>query len=227
MRFSLHPLRLNPLWQNPLWPNRGSIAFRLIVAVLSVELASAVLVVVLSYGYERHIHFRAFGVMLHGRADSLLGAVQDADDPGDNLILNKADLHIPDDDVYEVWDSGSRLLGRSANWPGAGPGAPEHPWGDFTHLTIGHHPFELLRFQGVRTVDPGQPGGGKVHKIVVLYGSSTTRVWHSIRDAVQFYAAGSLFLLLVTGPLIAWLLHRGLSPLRQLAAMAAQVSVDA
>jgi signal transduction histidine kinase len=34
-------------------------------------------------------------------------------------------------------------------------------------------------------------------------------------------------LLLVTGPLIAWLLHRGLLPLRQLAALASGVSVDA
>ena len=49
----------------------------------------------------------------------------------------------------------------------------------------------------------------------------------AIRGAVEFYAAGSLLLLLVTGPLIAWLLHRGLEPLRQLAALAAQVSVDA
>jgi signal transduction histidine kinase len=203
-----------------------SIAFRLIVAVLTVELVSAVLVVVLSYGYERHIHFRAFGVMLHGHADSILGAVQDAEDPGDNLILAKADLHIPPDDVYEVWDSGS-LLGRSPTWQGIGPGEPKHPWGDFTHLAIGDAPFEVLRIQGIRTVDPGQPGGGKVHKITVVYGSSTMHVWHSIRDAVQFYAAGSLFLLLVTGPLIAWLLHRGLLPLRQLASLASQVSVDA
>jgi len=203
-----------------------SIAFRLIVAVLLVELVSAVLVVALSYGYERHIHFRAFGVMLHGHADSILGAVQDAEDPGDNLIIAKADLHIPPDDVYEVWDSGS-LLGRSANWQGVGPGEPKHPWGDFTHLAIGGLPFEVLRIQGIRTVDPGQPGGGKVHKVTVIYGSSTLHVWHSIRDAVQFYAAGSLFLLLVTGPLIAWLLHRGLLPLRQLASLASQVSVDA
>jgi signal transduction histidine kinase len=173
-----------------------SIAFRLIVAVLTVELVSAVLVVVLSYGYERHIHFRAFGVMLHGHADSILGAVQDAEDPGDNLILAKADLHIPPDDVYEVWDSGS-LLGRSPNWQGIGPGEPKHPWGDFTHLAIGDAPFEVLRIQGIRTVDPGQPGGGKVHKITVVYGSST------------------------------WLLHRGLLPLRQLASLASQVSVDA
>jgi signal transduction histidine kinase len=43
---------------------------------------------------------------------------------------------------------------------------------------------------------------------------------------VEFYAGGSVLLLLVTGPLIAWLLHRGLLPLRQLAALASDVSVD-
>jgi signal transduction histidine kinase len=212
MTFRLHP---------------RSIAFRLILAVLAVELASSILVVALSYGYERHIHFRAFGVMLHGRADSILGAVQDAEDPGDNLILDKGDLHIPSDDVYEVWDSGSRLLGRSPNWQGAGPDEPKQPRGDFIPTTIDGRSFEVLRFQGVRTVDPGQLGGGKVHKIVVIYGSPTMRVWRSIRDAVEFYAGGSLFLLVVTGPLIAWLLHRGLLPLRQLAGLASQVSVDA
>lgn len=52
-------------------------------------------------------------------------------------------------------------------------------------------------------------------------------MWHAIRGAVEFYAAGSVLLVLVTGPLIAWLLHRGLMPVRQLAALAAEVSVDA
>ncbi len=203
-----------------------SIAFRLIVAVLAVELVSSILVVVLSFGYERHIHFRAFGVTLHGHADSILGAVQDADDPGDNVILDQADLHIPPEDVYEVWDQDDRLLGRSKNWQGAGPGAPTHPFGDFSDAKINGRHYGILRVQGTRTVDPGV-NGGKVHKITIIYGSSTSHVWHSIRDTVEFYAGGSLFLLLVTGPLIAWLLHRGLLPLRQLAALASQVSVDA
>jgi signal transduction histidine kinase len=203
-----------------------SITARLITAVLAVELISSVFVVFLAYGYERHIHFRAFGVMLHGRADTILGAVQDADDPGDNIILNKTDFHIPPDDIYEVWDEDGRLLGRSPNWQGAGPGTPAHPWGDVSHITLAGHQFDLLRTQGIRTVDPGLPGGGKTHKVTVLYGSATNRVWHSIHEAVEYYALGSLFLLLVTGPLIAWLLHRGLLPLRQLAALASNVSVD-
>jgi signal transduction histidine kinase len=209
-----------------------SIALRLIVAVLAVELLSAVLVVVLSFGYERHIHFRAFDVMLHGRADSVLGAVQDADDPGDNVILDQADLHIPPEDIYQVWDAEGHLLGQSSNlkdagnWQGSGPGLPRRPFGDITKSTIDGHHYRVFRMQGIRTVDPGEKGGGKPRQVTIIYGSPTSHVWSAIRGAVEFYAAGSIVLLLVTGPLIAWLLHRGLLPLRQLAALASQVSVD-
>ena len=209
-----------------------SIAFRLIVAVLAVELVSSILVVVLSFGYERQLHFRAFDVMLHGRADSILGAVQDAEDLGDNVMLDQADLHIPPEDIYEVWDANGRLLGRSNNWqgtgnsPGAGPGHPTGPSGQISELRLNGHHYSVLRIQGSRTIDPGEQGGGKTRQVTILYGSPTSHVWHAIRGAVEFYAAGSLFLLLVTGPLIAWLLHRGLLPLRQLAALASQVSVD-
>ena len=217
MKHSIHP---------------NSIAFRLIVAVLAVELVSSILVVFLSFGYERHIHFRSFDVMVHGHADSVLGAVQDADDPGDNIVLDQADLHVPPEDIYEVWDSSGRLLGRSPNWQGtaniqaATPDPRPHSrGGDFSQSVINGHQYRVLRMRGSRTVDPGEHGG-KLRQVVVLYGSPTDHVWHSIEGAVEFYAAGSVLLLLVTGPLIAWLLHRGLLPLRQLASLASQVSAD-
>ncbi len=204
-----------------------SIAFRLIAAVLAVELVSAVLVIFLSWGYERHAHFRAFDVMLHGRADTVLGAVQDAEDQADNVMLDRADLHLPAEDVYEVFDERGRLLGRSPNWQGSGEGysAQQHN-GIVRSMVNGRH-YRLLRLHGSRIVDPGEPGGGTLRQVTVLYGAPTELVWHAIRGAVEFYAAGSLMLLLVTGPLIAWLLHRGLQPLRELAALAANVSIDA
>src|SRR6202012_5366053 len=96
---------------------KRSIALRLIVAVLAVELASSLLVAALSLAYERHIHFRAFDTMLRGRADSVLGAVQDAEDAEDNVMLDRAGLHLPPEDVYEVYDERGRLLGRSPAWP--------------------------------------------------------------------------------------------------------------
>ncbi len=202
-----------------------SIAFRLIAAVLAVELVSSLAVIFLSLGYERHTHFRAFDVMLRGRADSVLGAVQDAEDTGDNVMLDMADLHVPREDVYEVWDGRGHLLGRSTNWLGsAAITAPQQ--NGHSRFTLGQRTYRLLRMQGSRIVDPGENGGGHLRFVTILYGAPTDQVWGAIRGAVEFYAGGSLLLLLVTGPMIAWLLHRGLEPLRQLAALAAQVSVS-
>jgi signal transduction histidine kinase len=205
---------------------RTSIAFRLIAAVLLVELVSAVLVILLALGYERHAHFRSFDVMLRGRADSVLGAVQDAEDVGDNVMLDLADLHVPDEDVYEVWDGRGHLLGRSSNWPGSS-GIRTPQTDGISRLDLSGRHYRLLRLHGSRIVDPGEPGGGHLRPVTILYGAPTERVWHAIRGAVEFYAGGSLLLLAVTGPLIAWLLHRGLSPLRELAAEASHVSARA
>jgi len=205
---------------------RHSIAFRLIAAVLTVEFCSSLLVILFSFGYERHAHFSSFSVMLQGRADSVLGAVQDAEDAADNVMLDQSDLHLPAEDVYAVWDENGRLLGHSPNWEGTeAKGVPEHNRG-FLQVEIGQRKYGLLRMHGIRTVDPGEPGGGKLRTVTIYYGSPTEHVWHAIYGTVRYYAAGSLILLLVTGPLIAWLLHRGLLPLRQLAGLASQVSVN-
>ncbi len=205
-----------------------SIAFRLIAAVLAVELLSALLIGFLSFGYERHIHFLAFDAILHGRVASVLGAVQDAEDTQDNVILDKTDLHFPKDDIYEVYDAQGRVLGRSSNWHGMSAPLPEppHHHDRYFHLVLSGQQYRVLVCRGSRTVDAGAPGGGKLRHITVLYGAPTARLWHAIRAAVEFYAAGSILLLAVTGPLIAWLLHRGLLPLRQLAALASRVSAD-
>lgn len=209
-----------------------SIAFRLIAAVLAVELVSAVLVCFVSYGYERHTHFRSFDVMLRGRADSVLGAVQDAEDPDDNVRLYPVDLHLPPDDIYEVYDASGRLLGRSQNWQGTTAqeltqNNSRDPSGDsHMRMAVDGRRYRALIMHGSRVVDPGHADGGVLRKVTILYGAPTGPMWHAIEGAVEFYAAGGAVLLLITGPLIAWLLHRGLLPLRQLAALAGRVSVN-
>jgi signal transduction histidine kinase len=210
-----------------LFKTRNSIAVRLIAAVLAVELLSSLAVIFLSLGYERHIHFISFDIMLRGRADSLLVAVQDSEDPQASLLFNQSGLHLPPDDVYEVYDQNGRLLGRSSNWQGTPQAVWNNPKDGWLRLTLNHRHYHIVRVHGSRFVDAAEPGGGKLRPVTILYGAPTELVWHAIRGAVEFYAAGSLLLLVVTGPLIAWLLHRGLLPLRQLAALASHVSVDA
>lgn len=201
-----------------------SIARRMIVIVLLVELVSALCVTGLALLYERHAHFRSFDIMLRGRADSVLGAVQDAEDTDDNVMLDRADLDLPKEDIYEVHDEKGRLLGRSPNLTDPVDSLASLKDG-FTPLTINHRHYRVLKLHGLRVVDPGEKGGGFPRHVTIVYGSPTRRVWHAVFGAVRFYAFASLLLLIITGLLMAWLLHRGLSPLRELATEASGVSV--
>jgi signal transduction histidine kinase len=210
---------------NSLW-NRRSIAFRLIVAVFAVEALFAVLMVFLAFGYERHVQFDAFHTMVHGRADSVMGAIQDSEDAADTLIMSRQDLHFPPEDVWEALDGDGRVLGRSDNWDDSVLEAGRRGRDGFLRFELNHRGYAVFQLRGTRFVDPDAPGGGKLHRVVVYYGAPTGPVWHVIHGAVRFYAAGSLLLLMVTGPLIAWLLHRGLAPMRELASLAAQVSAN-
>ena len=53
-----------------------------------------------------------------GRADSLLGAVQDAEDTQDNVMLDGTEVNFPAEDIYQVQDASGRVLGHSPNWNG-------------------------------------------------------------------------------------------------------------
>jgi signal transduction histidine kinase len=204
-----------------------SIARRLITTVLLVELISAVCVTGMAWLYERHSHFRSFNILLRGRADSLLGSVQDAEDPEDNVMLSKSDVDVPSEDIYEVRDEKGRLLGRSPNWDGASQDALATNADGYFNLTVGGEHYRALLLHGLRVVDPGDKGGGVPHHVTIVYGAPTRRVWRAVIGAVEFYAAASLVLLLVTGLVMAWLLNRSMAPLRALAAEAAGVSVNA
>lgn len=204
-----------------------SIVRRLITTVLLVEFVSAICVAGIALVYERHTHFRSFDVMLRGRADSLLGAVQDAEDTQDNVMLDGTQLALPSDAIYEVRDERGRLLGRSANW--SGPSQDIYALKDRTYLKFqisGKH-YRAILLHGLRIVDPGDKGGGIPRHVVILYGAPTGNVWKAVLDAVEFYALASLLLMAATGVVMAWLLNRGMAPVRELAAEASGISVNA
>lgn len=203
-----------------------SLTRRLVIAVLLVELLSAMAITGLALAYERHTQFHAFDIMLRGRAYSLLGAVQDAEDAGDDVMLDGTERSLPSRDVYEVTDASGRVLGRSSNWRGSGDVAPNMNGDGIFRAKINGRHYRAIKVHGVRIVDPGDKGGGIPRHVTVIYGSETEHVWDVITDAVEFYSMASLLLLAISGVLMFWLLNRGLEPLRQLAAAAATVSVD-
>ena len=204
-----------------------SLTHRLITTVLLLELLSALAISGAAMLYERHVRFHSFDIMLRGRADSLLGAVQDAEDTQDNVMLDGTEVNFPREDIYQVQDANGRVLGHSPNWMGPDAGLLQAKPGKFLRLSLHGRHYRLLRIEGLRIVDPGDKGGGITRRVSIFYGAPTGGVWHEVWEAVDFYALTSVLLLAISGLLIFWLLNRGLAPLRELAAEAAGVSVDA
>ena len=197
-----------------------SLTRRLTMTVLLFELLSFGALVSAAIVYERHTHFKAFDVMLRGRADSLLGAVQDADDAADNVILDTTGLDEHGADLYRVEDEKSRILGESdkKGWLNAAPA------GDgISSVNIDGKGYRFIRIHGVRVVDPGEHGGVS-HAISVVYGVRTGHVWHEIFASVRFYAITSLIALGLTAIAMTWMMRRGLAPLYELTGKAEQLS---
>jgi signal transduction histidine kinase len=203
-----------------------SITHRLISTILLVELLAAISISTAAMIYERHQRFHSFDIMLRGRADSLLGAVQDAEDTQDNVMLDGTEVDLPSEDIYQVQDASGRVLGHSPNWSGPNESLLRAKTGRFLRVHVNGIRYRALRIEGTRIVDPGDKGGGIPRHVSIFYGSPTGGVWRDIWRAVGFYTVTSLSLLAVSGLLIFWLLNRGLAPLRELATEAAGVSVN-
>lgn len=203
---------------------RRSLTRQLIAGVLLAELICAAVFAFVAVGHEMHGRKRAFDVMLRGRADSLLGAVRDAEDPDDNVVVDPTELAVPRQDVYEVLNPAGRVLGQSAAAPPellAGPSGSKKPV-YFSFKANGTW-YGAIRFDGVRVIDREENGGYR-RPVTVLYASPTRDLWHEAVEAVRFYVVAGVLLLAVTGFALVWFLRRRLSPLQELAAIAGRVS---
>jgi signal transduction histidine kinase len=201
-----------------------SLTRRLIATVLLVQLCSTLALIASAGIFEGVSHFRTFDIMLRGRADSMLGAVQDSEDAQDNVMLDGTQAAAPKRDIYAVRDEFGRMLGQSPNWPDAAQAFETNT--EFRALKVHGRQYRVLRVSGLRLVDPGDRGGGIPRHVVILYGAPTYPVWRSIAHTLSFYALLGLILLGVSGLMMFRLLRRGLEPLRELETQAAGVSVE-
>ena len=202
----------------------SSLSRQLIGGVLLAELICAATFSVIAIGHEVRGRRRAFDVMLRGRADSVLGAVQDAEDPEDNVTVDPTELVLPKQDAYEVMSPSGRLVGRSpASSADLLAGLASATKAGYFNLRIKEQRYRAIRLEGVRIIDRETNGGLRRH-VIVLYAAPTHDLWHGAVEAVQFYVVASALLLGVTGVALVWFLRRRLSPLQELAAIAGRVS---
>ncbi len=200
----------------------SSLTGRLIAATLAVEVALALFVTVAALYYQHDESLRAFDVMLRGRADSVLGSVQDAEDATNDVLLDKTSLEVPKHDVYEVREQDGHFLGAS----GAGGGALIERLRD----DGSSHNFRLQGIlyrgqvlHGSRLIDT-EHAPGVVRRVVVFYASPVKPVWIAVEREAQFFVLADVLALLLSLAAVAWLIRRNLRPLDELAARAAAIT---
>lgn len=200
-----------------------SLSHRLIVTVLLLETLLAIGTTGVALLYERRQHLQTFDVMLRGRADSLLGAVQDAEDNADNVMLSPKSLDLRRDDLYQVREPSGRILGQSPQWDNQIPSNfREGNHGQNFHFQ--NHAYRGLVLHGVRQVDQDDDHPGISRPVIIDYAARLKPVRHALADAAKFLLLSNSLVLLLTGIALYFLLRRGMAPLESLAAQAAAIS---
>lgn len=200
-----------------------SLTRRLVVTVLLVELLLAAAATGLALLYERQQNLHSFDLMLRGRADSLLGAVQDAEDPNDNVMLDPKALDLPRGDLYEVRDESGRLVGRSPNWSREVELAIGQQ-GRARNFRLGKRWYRGFALHGVRQIDQTDSSPGIARPVVIFYAASLKPFWAAMSHAAKFLVISNFLILLFTAGTLLILLRRGMAPLEELANAAAGIS---
>jgi signal transduction histidine kinase len=174
---------------------------------------------------ERHTRLHAFDTRLQGRSDSLLGAIQDAEDPEDNVTIDPAELQVPKEDVYAVYNQGGRLLGTSTN---ASAALITRGKDEYRDVRAEGCSYRVLQREGLRVIDrPENDGVGLRRPVTIIYASPERHIWHEVLEAARFYLITIAVAAIITVFLVVILLRRELRPLADLAAAAAQLSAPA
>jgi signal transduction histidine kinase len=202
---------------------RYSLRRRLIAAALLLECALTAGMTAVTLFYIWRSQTRALDAALRGRADSLLGQVHDAEDPGDNVAIDPAALDLHTGDYWMAQDARGPVLAHSGAWiAGAersfGPKEKPHD------LHMGGTRVRGLVLHGVRQVDATDTSPGIARPVIIYYAASLWPVYHAVFEAARFLVLANLLLLLLTGTALALLLRRGLAPLGSLSLAAAEMT---
>jgi signal transduction histidine kinase len=193
---------------------RASITRRLIVAVLLLEVLAAIALIGAVTVHERKVQYEAFDANLRSHASTIFGAVQDADDVGDNVQLELRGLKIPKRAIYEVRDQRGVVLGSVGSVPLL-DASPE----SFEDVNVEGHSYRFFVLSADRIIDPGVDGGID-RQVRVIFGLPDGHVWHEVMGAVSFFAIATLLLLSLTTVLMIGLIRKLLLPIHELAGAA-------
>lgn len=205
-----------------------SLTRRLVVTVLLLEMALALSTAATTLLYDRRQRLRTFDIMLGGRADSLLGAVQDAEDAGDNVMLDSKALDLGGDDLWEVRYPSGRIVASSPHWVPAMEAGFDPNGGGRNFRLPGPwrqgQDYRGVLLHGVRQIDQGDSSPGISRPVIIFYASSLRPFTHSMAEAANFLLIANSLLMLLTGAVLFFVVPRGLKPLEELCGAAAAIT---
>lgn len=194
---------------------------QVVAVVIAAQLLCAILLAALALLHERRTHLRTFDVRVQGRSDSLLGAIQDAEDPEDSVQVDREELPQVEGDVYAVYNQNGRLLGSSSN---AVPQLIARYGDGFRDVQVNRRRYRVLQSEALRIIDRAENGGvGLRRPVTIVYASPQGEMWRSIFEAVRFYLIAIAAATVVTVLFVGLLLRRTLSPLSALTAAAGRL----
>src|SRR5271165_2226531 len=150
-----------------------SLVRRATVTVLGIELLCAVGLAATAIWHERQVRMRALDVALKGRADSLIGAVQDAEDPQDNVMVDPEEFSQLPGDEFAVYNPDGRLVGSSKGDVAAvGLRAKD----ELRSNHVDGHDYRVLQRRGLRIIDRFETRGvGLRRPVIVVYAVRSDR----------------------------------------------------
>ena len=191
------------------------------VSVLSIELLCALTFAGASLWHERKARLKALDLSLQGRSDSLIGAVQDAEDPQDTVKIDPEEFTPGDNDQFAVFNPNGSLVGASS---GDHSVLSIQNRGGFRTVRANHRQYRVLERDAVRIIDRDETGGtGLRRPIKVIYAIPTNHLWHEVMEATRFYLLLSLASVIATALVLIILARRLLHPLNELASAAGSV----
>jgi signal transduction histidine kinase len=203
----------------------SSITRRTVASVLLVQVAFALVLGVITVLGERHTRLRALDQQIVGRSDSLMGAIQDAEDSEINITIDPAEVHVSRDDRYAVYSESGRLIGRSDD---KDPPLPARGELGMSRVQMDHLHYHVFRRNGLRIIDRAENHGvGLRRPVVIVYASPENHVLHEVFEAVGQLLVGIVVVSAVCAFVTASLVRKTLQPVRDLALAAQKVSPTA
>lgn len=191
------------------------------VSVLSIELLCALTFAGVALWHEREVRLKALDLSIQGRSDSLIGAIQDAEDPLDSVKIDPEEFTPGFSDEFAVYNPDGRLVGASL---GDRSALRIENRDGFRTVRANHHHYRVLERDALRIIDRPETGGtGLRRPVKVIYAIPTDHVWHEVMEATRFYVMLSLAAVVVTALVLIVLARRLLRPLSELASAAGSI----